>query len=123
MGYSEPWKPLLVNAVSPPTLQARSLRATTGQPLSAKALAGGHLLSVEACTACHMVDGVGGRRGPDLSRVGDRRTSIQLFWRIDRGGGGMPAYGNVLKPGQVDDIVAYLESRVTPGQAAGSNGG
>ena len=30
------------------------------------------------CSSCHMVDGSGGRLGPDLSRVGNRRTPDEL---------------------------------------------
>jgi len=30
------------------------------------------------CTSCHMVNGDGGRRGPDLSRVGDRLEPDEL---------------------------------------------
>ncbi len=30
------------------------------------------------CASCHMVNGNGGRRGPDLSRVGERRTPEEL---------------------------------------------
>ena len=122
VGYKEPWKPFLVNG-NPPSLASKSLRATSGQALSGQALSGAHLMTVEGCTACHMVDGVGGQRGPDLSRVGDRRAFGELIWRIARGGGGMPAYGNVLKPSQVNALVTYLETRVTPGQAVSSQTG
>lgn len=30
------------------------------------------------CASCHMVDGAGGRKGPDLSRVGERRDPDEL---------------------------------------------
>jgi ubiquinol-cytochrome c reductase cytochrome b subunit len=82
-------------------------------------------MSVEGCTACHQIDGVGGHRGPDLTDVGDRRAYTELIWRVARGGGGMPAYANVLKPQQINDLVSYLETRVTPGQAStnGNPGG
>jgi ubiquinol-cytochrome c reductase cytochrome b subunit len=121
VGYQEPWKPILVNGSQPPQLAAKALRTTSGQPLPSMALAGAHLMSVEGCTACHQIDGVGGHRGPDLTDVGDRRAYTELISRIARGGGGMPAYGNVLKPQQINDLVSYLETRVTPGQAS-SNG-
>ncbi|HEY8684274.1 MAG TPA: cytochrome b N-terminal domain-containing protein [Chloroflexota bacterium] len=123
MGYKEPWKPFLVNGSNPPQLAAKSLRTPTGQALSPMALAGAHLMSVEGCTACHQVNGVGGQRGPDLTQVGDRRDLGQLILRIARGGGGMPTYGNVLKPYQVNQLVTYLETRVTPGQAISNNPG
>ena len=37
------------------------------------------------CTACHRVNGVGGRLGPDLSRVGVARARDMLVLRIRRG--------------------------------------
>jgi putative heme-binding domain-containing protein len=37
------------------------------------------------CAACHRVDGVGGRLGPDLSRVGSARSRERLVLRIRRG--------------------------------------
>ena len=30
------------------------------------------------CASCHMIDGAGGRKGPDLSRVGERRDPDEL---------------------------------------------
>jgi cytochrome c oxidase cbb3-type subunit 3 len=34
------------------------------------------------CSLCHMVDGQGGRLGPDLSRVGSKRSSAYLLKKI-----------------------------------------
>ncbi|MEQ8953655.1 MAG: c-type cytochrome [Gammaproteobacteria bacterium] len=42
--------------------------------------AGAALFSGSAdCASCHMVNGVGGRKGPDLSRVGEDRTPEDLM--------------------------------------------
>jgi putative heme-binding domain-containing protein len=38
-----------------------------------------------SCAACHRVNGVGGRLGPDLSRVGAARSRDMLVLRIRRG--------------------------------------
>lgn len=32
-----------------------------------------------SCTNCHVVDGEGGRHGPDLSTIGNRRSPVQLL--------------------------------------------
>ena len=47
--------------------------------LPGDAAAGGALFSGNGnCTRCHMVNGRGGRTGPDLSRVGERRDPDEL---------------------------------------------
>jgi ubiquinol-cytochrome c reductase cytochrome b subunit len=117
-GYSEPWKPFLINGTTPPPLKVSSLQHLPSQ----QALRGGLLMQKQACTACHMVDGVGGRRGPNLSSIGTQLSYGQLIIRIAHGGGGMPSYGNTLTPAQINDLVSYLETRGTPSsnQAAGA---
>ena len=41
---------------------------------------GARLFSNEGdCNSCHMIDGQGGRQGPDLSRVGERRSPEELL--------------------------------------------
>lgn len=130
LGYKEPWKPYLGSSgASVPTLPASSYAS-----LAPSAKVGGRLIGSYACLACHRINnlstsgasgttvsGVGGARGPDLTYVGDRLTEGQLIYRIARGGGGMPAYGNILTPTQERDIVAYLLTRsenARPGKAA-----
>jgi putative heme-binding domain-containing protein len=45
---------------------------------------GARLFRVQ-CAGCHRVNGVGGRLGPDLSRIGSGRTRETLVFRIRRG--------------------------------------
>ena len=67
-----------------------------------------------ACLSCHLIQGQAGRRGPDLSYVGDKLSRDNIIIRIVNGGGNMPAFGNSLKPQELDALVAFLESRKLP---------
>jgi ubiquinol-cytochrome c reductase cytochrome b subunit len=58
--------------------------------------------------------GGGGRRGPDLTYVGDKLTPDNMIIRIVNGGGNMPAFGSSLKSQELDALVAFLESRKRP---------
>jgi ubiquinol-cytochrome c reductase cytochrome b subunit len=121
LGYSEPWKPYL--GASGATVPSLPKFSYAHLPKSAQR--GAVLLHSEACLACHQVgnygaapansgqssSAVGGVRGPSLSDVGSSLSRDQLIYRIARGGGGMPAYGNVLTPKQLTDLVNYLETR------------
>jgi ubiquinol-cytochrome c reductase cytochrome b subunit len=54
---------------------------------------------------------VGGARGPNLSTVGSRLSREQLTTRILNGGINMPAYGGTLTPQELDDLLAFLQTR------------
>ena len=56
----------------------RSLTGGARVEVSGNATTGGQLFRGN-CTGCHVVDGEGGRQGPDLSTIGDRRSPVQLL--------------------------------------------
>lgn len=77
---------------------------------------GSQLFVSKGCAYCHIVaPGVdGGIRGPNLSDVGSRLTQNQLTTRILNGGTNMPSYASILKPEELNDLVAFLQSRKPP---------
>jgi ubiquinol-cytochrome c reductase cytochrome b subunit len=104
-----PWSPRF-NAQPVPLAMAGSS--------SPQASEGLHLFNVKGCLYCHRISGYGGIRGPDLTYVGDRLTSQQLIIRMMNGGYNMPSYSNILKPDQIDALMAFLQSRTTVPQSA-----
>jgi ubiquinol-cytochrome c reductase cytochrome b subunit len=119
VAYREDWKPELT-----PSFQTVRLPKVDYATLTAQQQTGAKDFGAYACTACHTINGVGGRRGPDLTAVANRLSQGEFIWRINNGGGGMPAYGTILKPSQLNAIVAFLQTRhgSAPAQAAGSGG-
>jgi ubiquinol-cytochrome c reductase cytochrome b subunit len=102
-GNRAPWSPNL-NA---PTLPGNVVAAAeTGGVAD-----GARLFETHGCINCHTIGGSGGRRGPDLSEVGNRLSETELTWRILNGGTNMPAYGSNLTPEQLRQLVAFLETQ------------
>jgi len=68
-------------------------------------------ISVETngCAACHVVAGVGGAVGPDLTNVGAVRTRAQPETVIVRGAGTMPGYPH-LTPAALNALLDHLPS-------------
>ncbi len=88
-----PPKPLLATAV------------TSGSP-------GQAVYKAQGCSACHMLDGVGGNVGPDLSRVGNKRDKewIEQQLRNPKSHNPqsiMPSF-NKLSEKDLDDLASYL---------------
>ena len=80
---------------------------------------GATLFHEKGCEHCHGVDGRGGDLGPDLSTVGKRLKEQQIEHQIREGGAAMPAFGDVLQPDEIKDLVGFLHAkRKAPKKAA-----
>jgi ubiquinol-cytochrome c reductase cytochrome b subunit len=101
-GAKSPWSP---------NFQAKPLPESVVGTDRGPVAAGAKLFFAHACINCHLIEGYGGRRGPDLTYVGDRLTRNDIVVRILNGGGNMPAFANMLKPDEITDLVAFLQSR------------
>ena len=104
-GQQSPWSP---NFEAQP-LSEKVVGATSGPVFK-----GGQLFHDKGCLNCHLIQGFGGRRGPDLTYIADTLTRDNLVIRILNGGTNMPAFSSSLKPGELDALVAFLETRKRP---------
>ena len=99
--------------VSPwsPHFDAPPLPHSITASLTRQAQHGAILFHDKRCESCHLMDGYGGLRGPNLTRVADRITTQQMEWRILNGGHNMPAFAGILHPSEVNDILSFLHTR------------
>lgn len=75
-----------------------------------------HLLINYHCLSCHIIDGVGGTDGPNLSKVGEKHDPGMIERRlIDPTGvqldAEMPAFGDKLSPDEMRAIAQWLGKR------------
>ncbi|HEV8291923.1 MAG TPA: cytochrome b N-terminal domain-containing protein [Tepidisphaeraceae bacterium] len=101
-GAKAPWSP---NFSAQPIAQPTSLSANPG------ADQGAHVFFNKGCIYCHKIEGNGGQRGPNLSRVGDRLNEDQLIIRINNGGHNMPAFAGRITHDELATMVVFLKSR------------
>lgn len=72
----------------------------------------------EQCAICHNADSDEKKVGPGLKGLfkraklnsGKKVTEDNILARINEGGGGMPAYGEMLSEQEKADVIAYLKT-------------
>jgi ubiquinol-cytochrome c reductase cytochrome b subunit len=107
----------ITGLVSPwsPDFKTQQINPAVFQASTAQVQDGAKLFYERGCQYCHAIDvnnqSVGGQRGPDLSTVGSRLNKEQMVVRILNGGNNMPAFGTILKPEELDALVAFLQTR------------
>jgi ubiquinol-cytochrome c reductase cytochrome b subunit len=104
LASNAPWSPVM-NAWSADAVQPKFLKGKT--PVERR---GAIVFQQMQCRNCHSLDGVGGKRGPELARVATRLTESQMIRQVLQGGGNMPAFGSALSPQQVTALVRFLET-------------
>jgi len=114
-GATSPWSPQMTAWSSDPVPENLVRNST---PLQ---LQGAVVFQNKNCRNCHALEGVGGRRGPDLTMVGTRLTRDQLIDQVSNGtpgGGNMPAYGKQISPAEMTALAEFLTNMRPQGMPA-----
>jgi ubiquinol-cytochrome c reductase cytochrome b subunit len=112
-GARAPWSPDMTAWTADPIPEHVVERSAPIQ------LQGALVFQYKNCRNCHALDGLGGKRGPDLSYVGTQMTRNQLIDQVSNGtpgGGNMPAYGKQMSAMEMDALVAFLVNLRPEGQ-------
>ncbi len=102
LGAKSPWSP---------NFEAKPLTPDVVGATSGPVAAGAVLFHDKGCLNCHLIESYGGRRGPNLSHVGDRLTHADIVIRISNGGHNMPAFASMLSPVELSELAEFLGSR------------
>lgn len=94
-----------------PDFTAQYLPASVVASTDPAVVHGAVLFHERGCEYCHEVSGYGGHRGPDLSQIGSQINRQQMTIFMMNGGYNMPPFAGVLKASEVDDLLAFLQSR------------
>ena len=80
-------------------------------------LANGETVFSANCSVCHGLSGQGAQGGPPITSA---RNVDQIMTQVEKGGGGMPAFGDQLDEQEILDVASYVaESLSGGGDSAG----
>ena len=82
--------------------------ATTSTKTTAVASAEGEKVFASNCAQCHTLAAAGstGEVGPNLDSIAPDEATVNA--QVTNGGGGMPAFADVLTEAQIDAVSAYV---------------
>jgi cytochrome c553 len=91
--------------------QAATPRGAVVVPADADARAGARVFADRGCGSCHTLQAAGasGQTGPDLDLL--RPTFEQVRSKVEEGGGGMPAYRDLITADKIRDVSAFVATR------------
>jgi len=90
-------------------LGARAPTLNQAAPAPGATAPGLREFQAQGCGGCHMIGGVGGTSGPDLSHVGARMTRAEIEGAILQGSGRMPAFP-YMPEDELKALTEYLAS-------------
>ncbi len=73
--------------------------------------AGAEVYKTFGCAQCHNPDLSGSEKGPDLRGVGRRLHQFDITQQVQKGGGGMPSFGDVIDEQQTIHLVEFLHAQ------------
>ena len=73
--------------------------------------AGAEVYKTFGCAQCHNADLSGSDKGPNLQGVGRRMHQFDITQQVQKGGGGMPAFGDVIDEQQTIHLVEFLHAQ------------
>ena len=106
-GVVAPWSPVMDAWTGDPVPVNLVKRSTPRE------LQGALVFQYKNCRNCHALDGIGGRRGPDLTTIGTRLTRNKMIDQVSNGtpgGGNMPAFGKQMTPDEMAMVVDFMVS-------------
>ena len=106
------------SSASVPVSRASANANSTRENRAATAINSGSIVLNHRCEICHIIDSKAQKIGPGLQGLfararfadGTRVSEASVGTIIGEGGKDMPGYRSLLKPGQLQALIAYLKS-------------